>query len=572
MIYAAFGAVWILLSDQILDAVVHDPHVITKLQTTKGWVYVAVTALLIYAIVRHYFTAAEESDRLLEESEARYRAIVETSLDGIALTDAQDRVAFVNARMAEMLGRPPDTLIGRPLADALEDERYTELRRRLTEPAPGRSGRCEIDLWRPDRSEFRGIASVCPRFDDRHAFVGMLVMLTDITEQKRLQDELHQAQKMEAIGQLAGGVAHDFNNLLTAIFGYTDLARRTLTPGHPALASLDGVLAAAEQAAGVSRSLLTFSRKTPIQKQTIGLNEVVTRAARLLRRLLPASIELVTEAAGEEPALVEADGTQMQQVIMNLAINARDAMPAGGVLRIAARPPTEAERDESRAGESTAPAGVCLEVSDTGIGMAPEVLNRIFEPFFTTKPKGVGTGLGLSIIHGIIEEHGGTIRVRSEPGKGTTFTIWLPAPSRARAEAAAAPATSIRGAGEMILIAEDDEQVRSIMTSALRAAGYQVLAVGDGTALLEAFEQNRPHVRLIVTDAEMPRQSGLAAVRRLREEGADVPVVLVTGSVETSIEGQVDERTALLRKPYPMSALLSLISQRLPASPGPRVP
>ncbi len=569
LIYAAFGAAWILLSDQVLDALVHDPHAITKLQMTKGWVYVGVTALLIYAIVRRYFAAAEESRRRLESSEARYRAMVETSLDGIALTDSQDRLAFVNARMGEMLGREPETMIGRPLADLLDDERYTDLRRRLAEPAPGQSGRCDVHLWRPDRSEFWGIASVCPMFDDQRAFVGMLVMLTDITDRKRLQDQLHQAQKMEAVGQLAGGVAHDFNNLLTAIFGYTDLARHTLAPGHPALESLQGVLAAAEQAAGVSRSLLTFSRKMPIRKETIDLNEVVTKAARLLHRLLPASIELVTEAAGGAPALVEADGTQMQQVIMNLAINARDAMPDGGVLRIATRPPTEAERNETGDADRGSLPGVCLEVSDTGVGMTPEIVNRIFEPFFTTKPQGAGTGLGLSIIHGIVKEHGGTIRVRSEPGKGTTFTIWLPEPSRTRAEAAPPPATAARGAGERILVAEDDEQVRSIMTSALRAAGYQVVAVGDGTALIEAFRQNRPHVRLIVTDAEMPRQSGLSAVRQLRGEGADTPVILVTGSVETNIEGQADERITLLRKPYSMSELLSLVSWRLS---GPQTP
>jgi two-component system cell cycle sensor histidine kinase/response regulator CckA len=568
LLYATFGAIWILLSDQVLAVLVNDPHLRTDISIAKGWTYVAVTAMLIYWLVARYLRATEESRHLLERSEQRYRAIVETSLDGVALTDPEGRLAFLNARMAEMLGRRPQDLIGRPLTEFLHGDKGEDLRRQLTAPAPDASGRHDIHLRRADGTEFWGIASTCPMFDDRRSLVGMVTMLTDITDRKQLQDELHQAQKMEAIGQLAGGVAHDFNNLLTAIFGYTDLARHTLTPNHPAVESLKGVVAAAEQAAGVSRSLLTFSRKMPVQKKTTDLNEIVTKAAHLLQRLLPASIRLVTET-DKVPTLVNADPTQMQQVIMNLAINARDAMPDGGTLRITTRAVVEPPKGGPGTHEAAAEPRVCLAVSDTGVGMTPEILERIFEPFFTTKPKGAGTGLGLSIIDGIVKEHGGTIRVQSEPGEGTTFTISLPAISKAASAVAGTPAAASRGAGQVILLAEDDAQVRAITVSALTAAGYEVLQAADGEAMLEAFASNRDRVRLILTDAEMPRRGGLDCLRDLRAQGVHVPAILVTGSVDTQVEGQVDEETLLVRKPYAMSKLLALVSQRLSAPPGP---
>lgn len=563
VVYAVFGAIWILFSDWILGAFVRDPDTLTHVAIIKGWVYVIVTALLIYWMVKGHFLTLRRSHRLLESSEHRYRAIVETALEGIALTDSDGKLTFANARMAQMLARRSEDLIGKPLKQFLGDEASLAIADRLGSRMPGAAGRCDIGLPRSGGGDLWAIASVCPLFDEDRSFIGTLVMLTDVTDRKRLSDELHQAQKIEAVGLLAGGVAHDFNNLLTAIFGYTDLARHTLPHGHPALASLEGVIAAAEQAAGVSKALLTFTRKAPTQKQIIELNQTIAKAAQLLKRLLPASIELRTELSDGHSLFVNADATQIQQIILNLAVNARDAMPDGGVLKITAGRDAGSSEAGPASVETTAAGAVCFAVSDTGTGMSAETLERIFEPFFTTKPKGEGTGLGLSIIHGIVREHGGTIRVQSELGNGTTFTVLLPAVEAGVAGEEAASIAPGRGLGELILLAEDNDHVRSIMASVLAASGYEVVQVADGQALLDAFACNRERVRLIVSDVDMPKRSGLACLRELRSQGVRVPAIVTTGSLNLDVETQLDDQTTLLRQPYAMNVLTSLVSARL---------
>ncbi len=384
-------------------------------------------------------------------------------------------------------------------------------------------------------------------------------------DREMLREQLHQAQKMEAVGELAGGVAHDFGNLLTAISGYVTQAKGALPADHRAIRALDGVQEAAEQAGGVTKALLTFSCKTTAEKNPVELGSVVERSLRLLRRVLPSSIEVEWDAASESALWVEADDTQLQQVLMNLVINARDAMPDGGTLRISAsRLPSEENGLATESGSSA--SNVRLVVSDNGVGMSAEVQDRIFEPFFTTKPKEQGTGLGLAIIHGIVKNHGGYIEVQSESGQGTTMTVVLPAidEEAVRKTAKSSPAAN-SGQGEMVLLAEDNRQVRGIVTEALRDSGYRVLQTTDGASLMERYERHRDRIQLLVIDVDLPKESGLECLRRIRADGDRTPAIIITASSTANMEEQLPELTLLLRKPFRMSDLGLLVSRMLGA-------
>lgn len=390
-------------------------------------------------------------------------------------------------------------------------------------------------------------------------------------EEKRvLQEQLNHAQKMEAIGQLASGVAHDFNNLLTVIFGNLDLVRRQLSPDQEKAigASLEAIWEAAQQAIGVTRSLLIFARKVPGEKKPIDLCETVERTMRMIRRALPASIELVTETAKETPIWTHADETQIQQVIMNLAVNARDAMPNGGTLRIAVAgaggPIDEGVR---RSGKPEAPL-VCLTVSDTGTGIPPRIQARIFEPFFSTKPRGAGTGLGLSIIHGIVKDHNGRIEVGSVVGKGTTFRVFLPAcEPGVEAEAGRSPGGGPQGKGEKILLAEDDDYIGTVLATRLESDGYLVIRADNGQSLLDACREHGDSIRLFVLDVDLPKRSGIDCLKDLRTEGCQTPAILMTGSMEVDLTEPLPGRTRLLRKPFQVVELTRLIGEAL-ASPS----
>ncbi len=392
----------------------------------------------------------------------------------------------------------------------------------------------------------------------------------DVTDRKRaqrdkqtLQAQLHQSQKLEAVGQLAGGVAHDFNNLLTAITGYAELLEPAITEDTAAAQALEGIQEAARQAAGVTRSLLTFSAKIPPHKERVELRCLVQKTTRLLERMIPASISIATDPPDEPPVWLYADGTQLQQIIMNLAVNARDAMPDGGTLRISvAELCGEAAQAACRGLEAAElPADRCarLIVSDTGTGMSAEVKERVFEPFFTTKAREQGTGLGLAIVHGIVTEHGGRIEIDSAPGEGTTFTITLPMVDAADAGAVEEQVRGESGAaGELVLLAEDNWDVRSIVGTALKRRGFQVLEATDGSSLMKRFAEHVDDIRLLVLDVDLPRRSGLDCLREIRGRGVNTPAIVITGGVDAAIEDDVDEHSVLLRKPFSMSELQRL--------------
>jgi len=382
-----------------------------------------------------------------------------------------------------------------------------------------------------------------------------------------LEEQLRQAQKMEAVGRLAGGVAHDFNNLLTAINGYSEVLLAELPPDAPLRPYVEEIVKASERAARLTQQLLVFSRKQPVTPEVLDLNAVIADAAGLLRRVIGEDIVLLTRL---EPKLgrVYADPGQLHQVLVNLAVNARDAMPEGGRLTIETANITLEAPVPRTFGDVPPGAYVMLAVSDTGCGMDAETQAHIFEPFFTTKEAGKGTGLGLSTVYGIVQQSGGHIWVYSEPGRGAVFKIYLPrvadvsAPLAPPAAAAGAP-----GGSETVLVVEDDEQVRALMASTLRSSGYRVLEASDGIQALLVLGQHAGPLDLLVTDVVLPGMSGRDVAGHLARLRPEAAVLYVSGYPDHAVvqHGVLEAESALLQKPFTPQALARAVRAALDA-------
>jgi signal transduction histidine kinase len=373
----------------------------------------------------------------------------------------------------------------------------------------------------------------------------------DVTDQRRLEEQLRQSQKLEAIGLLAGGVAHDFNNLLAIIVGYTEVATGQLAKDHPAAEALKEVIAAGRRGADLTRQLLAFSRKQIIQLRPVDLAATVTEFARMLRRIVGADIELVIEPASE-PVVVHADPMQLEQVLLNLCTNARQAMANGGRLCISTRartfdPAFVIAHPWALIGDFAEVA-----VSDTGAGMDETTRARAFEPFFTTKPE--GTGLGLATVYGIVQQHGGFTHLQSAPGKGTTVTVHIPLDrdARARLQSTRPVAPDVQGS-ETILLAEDEPALRMLAATTLSALGYRVIAAADGEEAVREYERCAPDIALVVLDVIMPRMGALEAYDRIRLIRPDVKVLFTTGyAPQSTRRGELLEGvgTQVLEKPF----------------------
>ncbi|HEY3121475.1 MAG TPA: PAS domain S-box protein [Vicinamibacteria bacterium] len=392
-----------------------------------------------------------------------------------------------------------------------------------------------------------------------------LIHITDITDRRRLEEQFRQAQKMEAVGRLAGGVAHDFNNVLGVIIGYGELIRRGAHAGEPLRDRVDEILKAAGRAADLTQQLLAFSRKQVLQPKVLDLNAVAGDMDKMLQRLIGEDVRLVTSLA-PDLGRVKADPGQVSQIIVNLAVNARDAMPEGGTLILET---ANVELDSTYVHEhAEARAGphVMLAVSDTGAGMSPEVRARIFEPFFTTKGEGKGTGLGLSTVYGIVRQSGGHINVYTEPGRGTTFKIYLPRVDE-NVEDAAVALGRPRGGSETILIVEDDDALREIITELLQESGYRVVSAADGEGALRVCAQNGGPPDLVITDVVMPRMTGRALSEQLRILGPRLRVLFMSGYTDAAVlyQGLLEPGTAFLQKPFGPEALLRKVREVLDA-------
>jgi hypothetical protein len=508
--------------------------------------------------------SAESAVRLKAD---HHRAILDSALDAIVSMDARGLVTEFNPAAERMFGYSRAEAVGRPMGEvivppALRDQHARGLARYVMSGASTILGRrIEITAVRRDGTEFPVELSI-QRIG--HAEPPMFTgFIRDITQHKELEAQLRHSQKMEAIGQLAGGVAHDFNNILTVIQGHASLLKgEAICEDYTAGASVEQIAEAAERAAGLTRQLLAFSRKNVMQPVDLDVNEVVAAMTRMLHRILGEDIALHVELSAT-PLYVHGDRSMMEQIILNLAVNAHDAMPGGGSLIVRT---SEEPFDGARLRENTEPGPerlARLSVIDTGEGIEPAHLTRVFEPFFTTKEVNQGTGLGLATVYGIVKQHGGWVNVSSEVGKGTTFDAYLPIVDRPPAASGIeASSQSVSGGVETILLVEDESPVRRLARVVLERNGYSVVEAANGHAALAAWDEHRDRIDLVLTDMVMPDgMSGLQVAHRILKDCPQMRVIVTSGySVEVfGKELSQNDRISFLPKPYQLHQLLRTV-------------
>jgi len=508
--------------------------------------------------------AAEEA---LRESEEKFRLISENVADLIAVLDLEGRRIYNSPSYKEILG-DPQTLHGTESFNEIHPDDRDHIKAIFEETVrTGVGQRADYRFLLKDGS-IRFIESQGSVIRDRAGEpTNVLVVSRDVTERRKLEQQLLQSQKMEAIGQLAGGVAHDFNNLLTVISGFTQLALESFAEDNPNRENLLEVLGASDRAASLTRQLLAFSRQQTLQLRVLSLNEVVANTEKMLKRLIGEDIELVAVLA-PDLGRVKADPGQVEQVIMNLAVNARDAMPKGGKLTIETAN-VDLDSAYSRKHPVARPGlHVMLSVTDTGSGMDEKTKARIFEPFFTTKERGKGTGLGLSTVYGIVKQSEGNIFVYSEPGLGTSFKVYLP---QVREEVAAVKSSGaapqqLKGA-ETILVVEDEQPVRRLVRSVLESNGYKVLVATRGDEALSLAATHKGPITLMITDTVMPGMGGRELAERLAPNRPEMKVLYMSGYTDDTVVRHkvLDPDTPFLQKPFMPGSLARKVREVLDA-------
>jgi len=554
------------------------PALEEKLLTLNGAMFYAevVIGVIIeqgrksHLVVVRDIAARKVAEAAQRESQARKSAMLEFALDAIVTIDHEGKIFEWNPAAEKMFGYRRAAVLGKELAQliippASRDRHRPGLGHFLAAGKGSVLGkRTEMTALRADGNEFPVELSIARiAHEGPPIFIGFI---RDITQHRQIEEQLRQLQKMESIGQLAAGVAHDFNNILAVIQGHMDMVLSGMVEGNDAVESLKQVAGAARRAADLTRQLLAFSRKQPMQLQDLNLNEVVSGMTKMLGRLLGADVALQFVPAPNLPA-VNGDVGMIEQVLLNLAVNARDAMPLGGHLVITTAIRTTGDTQVERNPEARSGQFVRLSVSDTGCGIAPEILPRIFEPFFTTKEIGKGTGLGLATVYGIVKQHQGWIEVESEAARG--FNVYLPAGSKAAAPPAeASPSAAVRGHGETILIAEDEPTLRRLASRVLRNLGYEVLEAGSGVEALEVWEQQGKKVDLLLTDLIMPDGlTGRELAKKLEQRESGLKVIYTSGYTPETTETVFVFREGVnfLQKPYHPQVLAKAVRDCLDA-------
>jgi len=513
----------------------------------------------------------------LRASEQRFQSFMDNSPVVAFMKDEWGRYVWVNAAFQRFFGRDASHITGRPDSevwphDVAERLRYSDLKV-LETGSP-----LEVNELVPQEDglhEWLTVKFPIIEAQNRRYICGVGV---DITARRRAEqalreadEKLRQSQKMEAVGQLASGIAHDFNNLLTAIRGYASLARNTLSTNHPALESLNQVEEASRQATGVAGALLTFARKAHTEKEPVRVCDAVESAARLFRRTLPPSVRLVLDLNDTDDLWVSADSTQLQQVVINLGLNARDAIgDADGTLTVSVQP---ARKDGSsiRRKSRTAklpekPEAVNIVVCDTGTGMTPDVKARIFEPFFTTKPRGRGTGLGLAVIHGIVQDHNATISVDSTAGKGSTFTVTLPLTTAPIPEEPQGETPNEPIGGGLALLAEDNQLVRGLLASMLSTLGYEIAHASSAEQALKIAGTMNMGVDLLVADERLPGRGGFQLLEDLRTRGQNICAIIVAAGPPDAPRQDLGAGVVMLNKPFQLADIRRALAELYKAS------
>jgi len=537
-----------------------------------------------YVKITRDLTERKLAHQQLVESEQRYRRLIEAVVDyAIFQLDTEGLVASWNTGAQRIKGYAPEEIIGQHFSVFYtDDDRRAGLPARALQTAE-REGRYEAEAWRRRKNGSSFLASVIidPILDDAGKLLGFAKVTRDVTERhasdqrlKEAQEQLAASQKMEAVGQLSGGIAHDFNNLLMIVMGNLESAQRVVRDAGVVLPKLDRAIAnatrGAQRAAALTSRLLAFSRRQPLNPKPLDLNKFVVGSADFIRRSLGETIEIETVGAAGLWE-VEVDANHLEVALVNLAINARDAMPEGGKLTIEAANTFLDQEYCRRNPEAHRGQYVLLSVSDTGCGMAPEVLSRAFEPFFTTKEIGQGTGLGLSQVYGFVKQSLGHIKVYSEPGEGTSVKIYLPRRS-ARAEAEdsdSAQEGHEAEAGETILVVEDDDDLRAYISQLLVDQHFSVLSAQDAATALSILDTKR-RVDLLLTDVVMPGLTGRELADRARHLRKGLKVLYMTGYSRNAVvhHGRLDQGVELLQKPFSQAELTSKVRELLDQPPG----
>ena len=562
--------------DRGLTDTYYEVPVVTRAQTTV-WLGVHLEVLRgdggTPGIVRG--AARDISDRrrvedALHQSEERYRQAFDENLAGIYVVSPTGQIRTCNPAFVSIYGFPSiiDAL-GSNLGALYPDGTFASLIDHLRQDGAVRQH--ETTVRRVDGRTLHIIESLVGRFDDRGELVSVNGYVFDDSPRKDLEAQVRQAQKMEALGRLAGGVAHDFNNILMVINGLSETVLSTLEPGSLVREDLEEILAAGRRAAALTSQLLAFSRKRVLLPTTFDLQEVVTTMQPMLKRLLGSDIALVVDGS-PEPKWIVADRGQIEQVLLNLAANARDAMPGGGTLTVTAAiemRPQEVGRELFAAPE------VVLRLADTGQGMTPEVQARLFEPYFTTKARGKGTGLGLPTVYAIVSESGGLIQVASQAGAGTTFTIVLPLAlppeygEESEAIDIAFGPVDPGSAPRTILVVEDEAPVRQLVTNALKRAGYRVLVAEDAFAAMTRLREHGSPIDLLLTDVIMPGRNGRELAREAQAFQPGLQVLFMSGYADRTFgpDGPRGTGEAFLQKPFALDVLTGRVRQLLAADP-----
>jgi len=497
----------------------------------------------------------------------RLRTMFDGMFDGVWLVAADGRTTYANDAMARLLGLSATAMRGRPMTDFIHQDLRADVDSFLARQQTHAGERIELRLRRADGSDLFGLVAGSPITTSEGAFVGTMLNVSDVTGKRNIDAQLAQNQRLEAIGEFAGGIAHDFNNLLTAIRGYAELARSSLPKGDGTRDDLDQVIASADRASVITRRLLAFTRRQVLVPVDLDPAQVISELVPILKPLVD-EIQIVLDL--DEPhAWIRADPGQLEQVLVNLAVNARDAMPTGGTLTLTVRdlPPADPDRPDP---DATAGPFVRISVTDTGTGMDSATRARIFDPFFTTKRFGKGTGLGLATVFGIVAQSGGQIHVDTTLGRGSTFHVDLPR-VRSSTEAPYRRATTLddtpRGSG-VVLLVEDESAVREVATRALEAAGYTVLAAAGADQALRASERWGERIDVLLTDIVMPGIHGPELADRVRAQRPDIAVVFMSGYADEAVGpgGSLGASGGFLPKPFSVKALTRAVGRAIAAA------
>jgi two-component system cell cycle sensor histidine kinase/response regulator CckA len=520
-----------------------------------------------YVGVGQDITAFKNAQEELQESREYYNQIINRISDPIFVKDRNHRFVLVNDAMCTFIGKRREEVLGETLLEFIPDKPASLWNQEEEVFNTGHENLSE-DFLRDAHNNLRHVMTKKSLFIDKSGDKQIIGILRDITEYKQLEAQLLQAQKMEAIGVLAGGVAHDFNNLLTVVKGYSEILKESFDPDDARRLDIEQIATAGQHAAALTTQLLAFSRKQILQPKILNLNNVLVETNNMLRRLIGEDIKLVTSV---EPdlGLVKADPVQVQQIIMNLVVNARDAMPNGGILTIETANFDIDGNYIKHHPHAIAGSYVMLAISDNGIGMDAVTKDHIFEPFYTTKAKGKGTGLGLSTVYGIVKQSDGFIWAYSELGKGTTFKIYLP-----RVEGSIAPdvtssklTTNIH-CTETLLVVEDETSVRALASRILRDRGYTVLEASNGSEALDIAQKHTGELHMVITDVVMPEMGGKALSAQLKAMRSNIKTLYVSGYPDNAIahQGILDSDVAFLQKPFTVENLVRKVREVLDSS------